>query len=84
MGQSKEFKYELDTKLNEIKLIEATEAAQEIMYTKQQYFKYRNKPNKQLAKVLAESTAKPSIADVMVAKDGDKIESISGKLDLLS
>lgn len=81
-NRSKELKYKLDSKINEIKLIEASEAAKEIMYAKQQQFEYRNKPNnfKQLAKILSNSVTIPSVAEVMKAKNGNKIELLSDKL----
>lgn len=54
------------------------------MYAKQQHFEYHNKPNKYLVEILVDSNSKPSIADVMVSKNGMEVQLIPDKLDLLS
>lgn len=45
---------ELDVEISKLKLLQASQAAKSIMYSRQQFFEYRDKPNKLLACVLAQ------------------------------
>lgn len=51
------------------------------MYTKQNNFEYRGKPNKQLACVLVEVKEKWSILD-MFMKEGIRVNSLEDKLNI--
>lgn len=46
--KTKQDKYEMEIKKNFIKMAEATQAVQEIIYAQQNILKYHDKPNKQL------------------------------------
>lgn len=51
----KETKQELDALVSKSKLLGVTMAARKVMFAKQQFFEFRDKPNKHLAQILAES-----------------------------
>lgn len=58
----------------EIKLMDESTAAK-VMYDRQQFFEYRVKPNRLLARVFADPVTKQSSVDVMVARNGVKKKS---------
>lgn len=68
--RSKRVKLELDAKINRLKLVEASCVAKELMNARHQYFEYRDKPNKHLDGVLAESRGKQTVPEVMISDDG--------------
>lgn len=51
LASMEEIKQELDRKVGNLKLIEASQVAKSIMYAQQQVFEHRDKPNKQLARI---------------------------------
>lgn len=51
---TQKIRQKLDNELSKLKLLEASQAAKDIMLGKQRVFKYRNKPNRCLAKLLQE------------------------------
>lgn len=74
-----ELKHELEEKVSVLKLIEATHAAKDVMYARQHILKYRDKPNKQLARILAESRENQVIPDIMVTKGGAEVGLLKNK-----
>lgn len=44
--KTKELKQELEAKVNELKLLEATAIAKEVLYARQQFFEYKDRPNR--------------------------------------
>lgn len=73
---------ELDALSLKLKLMSATFAAKDLLYAKQHYFEYRDKPNKLVAKILLESVDKPVIMEVMFSSDGTLATFVPGKLCL--
>lgn len=56
-------KKNLDLKISKLKLLQTTQAAKSILYTRQQYFEYRYILNRLLARVLAQDYPKASISE---------------------
>lgn len=63
----------LDALTLKLKIIDTTSKAKGVLNVKQHYFEYRDKPNKTLAQVLAESVDKPTIAEVLCSLVGAQI-----------
>lgn len=78
------FKEELDLKISKLKLIEASCAAKSIMYARQQMFDFRDKPNKLLARILAQGHLRQSIPGVMISKTGEEVCLLGDKLKVFS
>lgn len=73
-------KQELNIKISKLHLMEASLAAKSMLYAKQHLFEYREKPNKQLARILAQHTSMQPLSDCMVTSNGDEVISIPDKL----
>lgn len=78
--QSLDAKRNLDNETTNIKLLEVSGVAREIMYNKQNIFEYRDKPNKHLARLLATSERKLCILDTMFLRDGSEATTVTDKL----
>lgn len=77
---NKDIKWDMEVKTNIFKLLDASQAAKEIMYARQHFFEYHDKPNKQLAQVLAEDKGQHKMPEVMMNKDGEKLAALEDKL----
>lgn len=67
------------------RLIKATSAAKEVKSAWQYSFEYRNKPKRELARiVLAEADEKSGLADVMNSVDGSYVSLLKDKVKVLS
>lgn len=51
--RGKNIKHELDIKVAQLRSLETSQAVKSLLYASQHLFDYRDKPNKQLARVLA-------------------------------
>lgn len=80
----KSIKKELDIKLGKLNLLEASQAAKSLLYAKQHLFEYRDRPNKQLANVLAQSKSMQSMSDSMVTINIEKVISMPDKLKVFA
>lgn len=81
--QSQEVKQELEAAIFKLKELDATSAVKYLLYAKR-YFVYRDKLNKVLARVFAESVNKIALADVMFSKDGSLVSSLEDELAAFS
>lgn len=79
---NKDIKKELKT--NIFKMLDATQASREIMYARQKLFEYRDKPNKQPARVLAETRGQTWLAGKMVNKAAKIVDILKKKLNVFS
>lgn len=77
-------KKELDFKISKLKLLQTSQEAKSILYTRQQYFEYRDKPNRLLARVLAQDHLKVPISDIMMSRNVKEVRSLEGKLQVLT
>lgn len=81
---SKQVKVELDAMTNKYKLLDATRAAKEAMYARQQSFEYRDKSSKQLALILEEARHKQTMVEAMIASKGKEIRAVMEKVQMFS
>lgn len=75
----KKIKHELDVKLSDLQLLETSQAAKSLLHAKQRIFEFRDKPNKQLSKNLAQKNITQPLLEVMYAENGE-LSTISDKL----
>lgn len=54
------------------------------MYAKQNAFEHRDKPNKHLARILADTRRSPLFLEVMISKERKEVNTIIGKLKVSS
>lgn len=52
------------------------------MYARQQFFDYRDRPNKQLACLLSDNKGKQTIADIMTNAEGTQVVTLEDKRQL--
>lgn len=77
-------KEKLDEEIIMLKLVQAPMAAKSVMYYRQQYFEYRDKPNKLMARVLDQGNPRTTIPDVMFTKPGKKVSFVEDKLEVFT
>lgn len=75
-----EVKQRLDLEVAKLKLVEATQVANYIMYIKHKTFEYRDKPNAHLARISLGVRRKYFLPECMTAMDGREVRSIKDKL----
>lgn len=84
LTKSIEIKCQLETLGSKLKAIDAVTIAKELFYAKQQLFKYRDRRNRNLARVLAGPLNKSGIGETMTAQNVSKLISLPEKLDLFA
>lgn len=77
-------KKNLDFKISTLKLLHTSQSAKSILYTRQLYFEYRDKPNRLLAQVLAQDHSKAPISDIMMSRNRKDVRSLEGRLQVVT
>lgn len=74
-------KKKLDDEIAKMKLVQASQAAKSIMYSRQHFLSIEIN---QTARVLAQGNSKTSYPDKMISKTGKKVNTLKDKLDILT
>lgn len=79
---TREMKDRLDAQMAKFKLIEASQVAKQIMYSKQRTFEYRDKPNTLLARMLTTKQESFRLPLSMTTYKGIQVDSVPDKLQV--
>lgn len=82
--QDKKIKQELELKVCKFKQIEASQAIMSLMYARQKFFDYRDKPNKQLARLLAQAQSNSVTPEAMFTAEGQEVRNLPDKLKIFT
>lgn len=77
--QTVELRKRLNMEALKEKMIEVRQATKKIMFARQMFFKYWDKPSKNLARLLADVGRKPPVPLTMYKKEGIGVSTLEGK-----
>lgn len=81
---TQKMKWRLDAETSKLKLIEVTQAARELMFSKQRTFEYRDTPNMFLAKILSDKHSRTLMPTYLMSRGGTMVDAVQDKLRIFA